>query len=440
MKSIDTKSIDVMHEAYEKNILHKAMRRALSKTSLEALTYVTENEDRAQFKFSIDIETLPATSQKASGRCWLFAGLNVLRELVAKSHNLKEFEFSQNYQAFWDKFEKINYFIESIDDFLSCDQDDRTLKHLLQQGIQDGGQWDMFVSLVEKYGVVPKEAMPETFQSSNSASMNKIINIKLRKYAADARFLAKTEKMKEIKDLKESTLTELYGFLCDTLGLPPTMFDFEYINKEKEYAVKRGLTPRIFYEQLGVNLNDYQSIINAPTKDKPYMKTYTIAYLGNVVGGRPIQHLNLEMGRLVELVVNQLKSKEIVWFGADVARDGDREKGLWNDQAYDYETALQMSLELSKEDRLDYLQGSMNHAMVITGVNLMDDAPTKWKIQNSWGSERGHKGYYLMSQTWFNEHTYQAVIHKNLLNDKEREALLQNPVILKPWDPMGSLA
>ena len=391
MKSIELKTIEHMANEYEQNTLHKAMRRALSKNSLDSLTYVSESESKTQFKFSIDIETLPATNQKASGRCWLFAGLNVLRELVAKKHGLKEFEFSQNYQAFWDKFEKINYFIEAMDDFLTCDQDDRTLKHLLQQGIQDGGQWDMFVSLVEKYGVVPKEAMPETFQSSNTALMNKIINIKLRKYAFDARTLASNQQSNKIADLKKQTLTELYNYLCDSFGIPPTLVDFEYVTSDKVYKIEKQITPLAFYQRLDMNLADYQSIIHAPTKDKPYMKTYTVAYLGNVIGGRPIKHLNLEMDRLIDLIIEQLKTNEVVWFGADVQRDGDREKGIWNDQAYDYETALQMSLKLSKEARLDYLQGAMNHAMVITGVNLDDQKPTKWKIENSWGTDRGSK-------------------------------------------------
>jgi bleomycin hydrolase len=170
------------------------------------------------------------------------------------------------------------------------------------------------------------------------------------------------------------------------------------------------------------------------------MHSYTIAYLGNVIGGKPIIHLNLPMERLKALVIAQLKDQEIVWFGADVARDGDREKGIWDDQAYDYETAFQMSFSMSKEQKLDYLQGAMNHAMVITGVNLDNGQPTKWKIENSWGSDRGQKGYYLMSGTWFDQNTYQAVVHQKYLTPAELEAYRSKPIVLKPWDPMGSLA
>lgn len=440
MKAVSYQTIDQMTESYQQNTHQKAMRRALAKNPIETIAYVTESEQNTQFRFSIDIETLPVTNQKASGRCWLFAGLNIVRELVAKKYNLKDFELSQNYQAFWDKFEKINYFLEAMDDFLVCDTDDRTLKHLLQLGIQDGGQWDMFVSLVDKYGVVPKDQMPETHASSNTGQMNRLINIKLRKYAAEARSLAQFGKVEEKNLLKKHVLQELYGFLCTNFGIPPKDVKFEYVTKDNQYNNLNFASPKAFYDHLGIDLHDYVSIIHSPTEDKPYMRNYTIAYLGNVIGGKPIIHLNLPMERLKTLVINQLKDKEIVWFGADVARDGDREKGIWDNLAYDFDTAFQMSFSMTKAQKLDYLQGAMNHAMVITGVNLEHEIPTKWKIENSWGSDRGLKGYYLMSGSWFDENTYQAVIHKKYLTETELKAYQAQPIVLKPWDPMGSLA
>ncbi|MCU0104673.1 C1 family peptidase [Acholeplasma vituli] len=440
MKPISLKTLENLEQSYQKDVHQKAIRRALAKTPIDQIAYVTEAELHTQFRFSIDIDTLPVTNQKASGRCWLFAGLNVVRELVAKKYGLKDFELSQNYQAFWDKFEKINYFLESMDNFLTCDSDDRTLKHLLQMGIQDGGQWDMFVSLVDKYGVVPKDQMPETYASSNTGAMNRLINIKLRKYAAEARALAKQHQLKEKDELKARVLKELYGFLCTNFGLPPKNVRFEYVTKDNQYQSTTFDSPKAFFDHIGINLHDYASIIHSPTEDKPYLRSYTIAYLGNVIDGKPIIHLNLPMERLKALVINQLSDKEIVWFGADVSRDGDREKGIWDNQAYDYETAFQMSFSMTKAQKLDYLQGAMNHAMVITGVNLIDGQANKWKIENSWGSEKGQKGYYLMSGTWFDENTYQAVIHKKYLTDIELKAYESEPIVLKPWDPMGSLA
>ncbi len=440
MKEITLEDLKRLSDSCEQKPVQKALRRVLLKNELADLFEKQEKIQFNQFKFSHEIKTLPVSNQKKSGRCWLFAGLNVLREVITKKYNIRNFEFSQNYTAFWDKFEKINYFIESIDDFLDADTDDRTLRHILKTGIQDGGQWDMFVSLVEKYGVVPQEVMVETASSSNTRFMNQIINVKLRQYTAEARKLFKAGKLEEISRLKKKTLEELYTFLTTNFGVPPKTFDFEYISND-EYHIIRNLTPQGFYmDFIGDILKDYVSVINAPTKDKPYYKTYTVQYLGNVVGGRQIKYLNLDMNDFKSLILKQLLAEEVVWFGSDVSRYGNRSSGIWDDESYDFEEMLQMNLELSKEDSLDYCQSAMNHAMVITGVNLDNGKPNRWKIENSWGEETGVKGYFLCSDTWFDKFVYQAVINKKYLSEEEIKAWNTDPIVLKPWDPMGSLA
>lgn len=440
MKSITKKDIEQLNSNFEKKPVQKALSRVLVKNELSTIFDKQEQALSNQFKFSNEIKTLPVTNQKKSGRCWIFAGLNVLRELIAKKYNLKAFELSQNYTAFWDKFEKINYFIEIMDDFLEVDQDDRTLQHVLKTGIQDGGQWDMFVSLIEKYGVVPKEAMIETASSSSTHFMNQLINVKLRQYAANARVLKAEGKEKDIPQLKKKALDEFYTLLVTNFGKPPKQFDFEYVTDDT-YNVIKDVTPEAFYkEHVGDILKDYVSIIHAPTKDKPYMKTYTVAYLGNVIDGRDIKYLNLEMKDLKALVLKQMLNQEVVWFGSDVARFGDRKVGVWDDEQFDYEEMLGMSFEMSKEDQLDYSQGAMNHAMVLTAVHIDNQEPKRWKIQNSWGDDSGKKGYYLASDSWFDKFVYQAVIHRKYLNEAQLKAWEEKPKVLKPWDPMGSLA
>ena len=441
MKKITFDDLKKYNSSYEQKPVQHALKRVLMKSELANIFEKQEQKPLTQFRFSHEIKTLPVANQKQSGRCWIFAGLNMLREIVAKNFDLKEFEFSQNYTAFYDKLEKINYFIESIDDFLEVDHDDRTLQHILKTGIQDGGQWDMFVSLVEKYGVVPKDAMVESASSGATAYMNKLINVKLRQYAANARRLFSEGKKSGIQALKEKTLDELYTFLTTNFGTPPQVFDFEYVNSKEEYKIMKNMTPQDFYKtQLNNILKDYVSIINSPTKDKPFMKSYTVAYLGNVVGGREIKYLNLEMKDLKDLVLKQMKDMEVVWFGSDVARYGDRTAGIWDDQSYDDEKMLEMSLYMSKEDQLDYSQSSMNHAMLLTAVNLSEGKPNRWKIENSWGDTNGLKGYYLASDTWFDQYVYQAVIHSKYLSKEQLSAFQAKPTILKPWDPMGSLA
>lgn len=430
---------DVTHwtSELENDLQHKTLRRALVENELDHIAIKQERASLNTFRFSKEIQTLPVTNQMKSGRCWIFAGLNFIREKVANKYNLKSFEFSQNYIAFYDKFEKINYFIESIDDFLTCDKDDRTLQHILSVGIQDGGQWDMFVALVEKYGLVPKDAMVETKVSSNTRISNKIINTKLRQYAAKAREIGQID---GLASLKKNTLKELYRLLVASFGLPPQEFSFEYVDKNKNYHLVENMTPKSFYETyVGEDLKNYISIINSPTDDKPYYQTYGIAYLGNVVEGKQINHLNLPMDEIKALIIRQMND-EVVWFGCDVGYFGDRQSGIWDDGRFDFDEVLQMDLSISKADMLDYSHSQMNHAMVLTGVSLVNEQPTKWKIENSWGDKTGHKGYYMASDSWFNKFVYQAVINKKYFNEAQLKALDTKPIVLKPWDPMGALA
>lgn len=439
MQPISNKHLNTLRDDYEKKPIQKALRRVLYNNELSNIFEKQEAALHTQYVFSNEIKTLPVTEQKQSGRCWLFAGLNVIREIIAKKDDLKNFELSQNFQAFYDKLEKINYFIEIMDDFLEVDQDDRTLQHILKTGIQDGGQWDMFVSLVLKYGIVPKYAMPETKPSSNTRFMNQIINVKLRKYAADARRLH--AEGKDLKPYKAKLLDELYTFLSTSFGVPPKVFDYEYVDQKGNYHVEKSITPVAFFEKyLGDDILKYVSVIHAPTLDKPYMKTYTVAYLGNVVGGQPIKYLNLEMHHLKSLVTKQMLDGQIVWFGADVGRFGNRTTGIWDDRQYDYEDMLEMDLYMSKADELDYAQGAMNHAMVFTAIHLENGVPKRYKIENSWGDKVGEKGYFLTTDTWFDRYVYQAVIHEKYLSDEMKKAWTLPPIVLKPWDPMGSLA
>lgn len=442
-KPISVEMRNKFEKSYQSSKLLKAMTNALAKNSVDTIAFVPSSAKDTQFKFSIDIPTMEVTNQKASGRCWIFSGLNVLREIVGKKCNIEKFEFSQNYIAFWDKFEKINYFLESVIDLADQPVSDRMLTYVLMTGIQDGGQWDMLVSLIKKYGLVPKDAMDETYQSSHTREMNGLIDTKLKQYASILkRQFAAGNSRDQLDAEKQKMLNEMYSFLCACFGVPPKVFDFEYVDRDKNYVNKRDLTPDRFYkEYVGDILDEYVSIINSPTKDKPFSRSYTVDYLGNVLGGTDIQYLNLEFATLKKLVLAQLTDREVVWFGSDVGKYGDRDAGIWDDGAYDYETAFDMSFDLTKEDGLDYRQSAMNHAMVITGVNLDEEGnPTKWKIENSWSDEKGTKGYFVMSDSWFDKYVYQAVVNKKYLDKEQLAQFSLEPIHLNPWDPMGSLA
>lgn len=393
-------------------------------------------------QFSIDLKTMPVTNQKSSGRCWIFAGLNVLREIVAKKCQIAQFELSQNYIAFYDKYEKINYFLECMIELKDCNPDDRTFKHIVSTGVQDGGQWDMFVSLIKKYGVVPKQAMDETYASSNTRDTNFLINTKLRQAAYTIQTMAKNNASDEaIYQYKDQVLNELYGLLCTVNGVPPQTFDFEYVDEKGVYHLEQHLTPKSFNDTyIGDCLDDYISIINAPTADKPFNRIFTVSYLGNVIEGNPITYLNVEMDIFKQLVLKQLSDGEVVWFGSDCGKFSSRDEGVFDDSAFKYDDTFGIDFSLSKGAMLTYGHSMMNHAMVLTGVNLVDGKNTKWKIQNSWGDGAGKKVYFVCSDTWFDRFVYQAVVNKKYLSDNLKDALKGQPIVLKPWDPMGSLA
>ena len=440
MNAIKKEHLDELLKVYKEDRASTIARHAVSNTDIASAAFSRDTSKEMDFNFSVDVKTMSVTNQKASGRCWIFAATNVLREMIAKECNMKEFELSQSFVAFYDKLEKLNYTLEAIIELIDVDYDDRTLQFLVQNGIGDGGQWDMFVNVVKKYGVCPKNAYIETFTSSNTRYINQLVNAELRRFASESRQVLKEKGLEAVRELKESYVDRFYRALVSCYGLPPEQFDFEYVDKDDKYHLEKGFTPKSFFDKfVGSKIDEYVSIINAPTKSKPFGKSYTVKYLGNVAGGKPVTHLNVEMSRLKELVIAQLKDNQIVWFGSDVSFYRDSNLGVWDNNSFDFKSLLDLDVKMDKGEALDFRCSQMNHAMCITGVNLVDGVPTKWKIENSWG-ETGRKGFYMMSASFFDLYTFQAVVNKKYLTAEELKAYEAKPIELKPWDPMGSLA
>ena len=393
--------------------------------------------------YSISLEQGEITSQKSSGRCWMFAALNTFRFKVIHDLNLNTFELSQAYPFFYDKLEKSNYFLESILETLDEPVSGRLISYLLQAPVNDGGQWDMFCNLVEKYGLVPKSTYPESTISSASRELNTYLTEKLR---GDACILRRMHgdgaSLEELRAEKTRMLEEIYRMLCICLGQPPKTFDFEYTDKDGNYHRDANMTPKSFYEKyVGINLADYVSLINAPTADKPYGHSYSVSFLGNVKEGRIVRYLNLEIGELKKAAIAQLKDGEPVWFGCDVGKRSERESGIMDLDIYNLEQLLNTKFTMNKAERLDYCQSVMTHAMVFQGVNLDDEGkPNRWRVENSWGKDPGRDGYYLMTDRWFDEYLYQIVVNKKYLTKEQLAAYEAEPKMLSPWDPMGSLA
>ncbi|HEM4048159.1 aminopeptidase C [Streptococcus suis] len=443
MSTLDFDFTERLYANYLANPSLQATENAVSHNGLLKSLETRQSAIDNDYVFSIDLTKDAVSNQKASGRCWMFAALNTFRHKLISDFKLENFELSQAHTFFWDKYEKSNWFLEQT--IATADQEigSRKVKFLLDTPQQDGGQWDMVVALFEKYGVVPKSVYPESISSSASRELNQYLNKLLRQDAQILRdLLAKGASSKEVQIQKENLLQEIFNFLAVNLGLPPRSFDFAYRDKDNVYHRNTNVTPQAFYEKyVGLKLSDYVSIINAPTTDKPYNKSYTVELLGNVVGAPAVRYLNVEMNRFKELAIAQLKAGESVWFGSDVGQSSNRQTGIMATNTYDFSSGLGIHFHQDKAGRLDYSESLMTHAMVLTGVDLDDnEQPLKWKVENSWGDKVGDKGYFVASDSWMDEYTYQIVVRKEFLTQEELAAYQTQPQVLAPWDPMGALA
>lgn len=439
---IDLKNIEAFEKRFESDSKNLVAMNAATKVGIS--TAATNNElcKTLTHNFSIEIDAGEITNQKQSGRCWMFAATNVFRIEVMKNLNLKNFELSQSFPLFYDKLEKSNFFLENVISTFHENTSSRLFSYLMQAPVNDGGQWDMFVSLTKKYGVVPQQVMPETANSSNTRDLDRYLTLKLREFACELRNMhEKGATLSEIRKSKENMLDTIYRILVISLGLPPKKFTFETRDNDNKFIRIEDITPTEFFEKyVKLNLDDFISVINAPTDDKPFHRSFTVKFLGNVVGGRQVKYLNLPIDDLKRLAIAQLKDGQAVWFGSDVGQFSNRDLGFLALDSYEVDKLFSTSFPMNKAERLDYGESLMTHAMVLTGVNLLDEKPNRWKVENSWGPATGNKGFYVMSDEWFSEFTYQIIVNKKYLSEKELKEYSADPIELEPWDPMGSLA
>ncbi len=430
-------------KAFEADPRNRAALNAVTKTSVKNVAMNRQAVVRSNHTYSHTVKTGASTSQNSSGRCWMFAGLNLFRMRAATSMNLEDFELSQNYTMFWDKLEKSNYFLESIMKTLDLPTGDRLISWLVSSPIQDGGQWDMFVNLIRKYGLVPKEVMPETESSSATGQMNDRITWKLREYATRLRAShAAGASTAELELQKQTMLDEVYRMLCIHLGEPPQEFMWQWRDKDKEFHRDGVLTPQQFLEKhCPIVLEEKVCLIHCPQNTKQYNTLYTIDFLGNVVGGEEIRYINVEISLLKEATVKMIKEGRPVWFGCDVGKTFDRDLGIMDLELFDFKGIYGLDFGMDKAQQLDYGQSLMTHAMVLTGVDLDDYGnPLKWRVENSWGDKGGDKGFMMMTDAWFDQYLYEVVVDREFVDEATLSLLNGEATSLPPWDPMGSLA
>ncbi len=419
----------------------KVAQNAVSNTDLASLALNRDLVQSMDFSFSTKLDEWSVTNQKRSGRCWLFATLNLFRVGAMKKMNVKDFEFSQSHLFFWDKLERSNHFLEAIIDTSDRPVDDRTVHFLLSDPIGDGGQWNMAMNLIKKHGLVPKSAFPESSSSSSSRLMNGVLKDFLRSTACEIRgILDNGGSEEQARQKKEERMAEIWKILCIHLGTPPERFDWQWRDKDGEFHRKGEMTPHQFADEfVDIDWEDYICIVNDPRND--YYRTYTVDYLQNVSGGPPVVYLNVPSNEMKSITQRILEDGTPVWMGCDVGKQMERKKGLWDANLYEFQELYGVEFGMDKADRLRFGQTMMTHAMLFTGVDVVDGKPRRWKVENSWGAEEsGVKGFYTMNDNWYDEHMFEIASPKSYLTDEMISGLDTDPVTLPAWDPMGSLA
>ncbi len=439
MGAIAPDQIETWKADFATNPTHRLAMNACSQGNLDEIALNRQILAGIDWNFSHEVASGAITNQKRAGFCWLFASLNWLRIDVISTLKVENFEFSYNYLIFWDRLEKANRFLTAMVANRDRSSDDRLVDFLLRDPSPDGGEWHMVANLIRKYGLVPKSAMADTFNLSDSTYLNKVLNYKLREATAIIFGLQrKGASEAEVEGAKRKALSEIYRILCILMGEPPQRFDFSYRDKDENYHAHRDLTPQTFYEQfVGKDLNDYVWVMSSPLESTPYHQTFYLEQFNNVVEGNPGVFLNVPMETLKGLAVSALKDKQALLFGCDVLQASHRKIGVMDPSILDYELVFNTPFKMDRAQRMQFLEARLTHNMVIRGVDLADDQPLKWKIENSWGDEHGQKGFFMMTDAWFDEYVYALVVNRRYLDGELATQLDQEPTALPPWHPLA---
>lgn len=435
-------TLQSLAEAFTADRVAVLMQNAVTRAGLEQVAVNHARQVGISTTVSHRLDNWTVANQKKSGRCWLFAALNLFRFETRKQLGVKQFEFSQNHAMFWDKLERVNYFLADVVATADRPAGDRLVSFLLAEVMGDGGQWNMAMNVFTKHGVVPKEAMPETESSSSTQVMNRSLRTLLRRAARTLRDLVESGADEQtLAAAHDAVVTDAYRVLAIHLGTPPSSFDWQWSDDEGAVHSDGVLTPQEFFERyVTLPVDEYVCLVDDPRSEHPKGHPLTIEHLGNVVGGDPVLYLNTEVELMKTLAMDAIVAGEPVWFGCDVAQQMLRKEGVWAADILDLDGVYGAELSMSKEDRVRYGESLMTHAMLLTGVDVVDGVPRRWRVENSWGDENGDKGFFTMDDSWFSEYVFEVAVRRSALPEAYQKALLEEPLALPAWDPMGALA
>lgn len=434
---ISPQMMERLKASYEGNAMDKALRNALGGTDINTLALNRENMKGMDTHFTYEVKSKGITDQQSSGRCWLFTGLNVLRAQAMKEHNLSQLEFSQAYNFFFDQLEKANLFLQGVIDTRQLPMSDKTVEWLFRNPLSDGGQFTGISDNIGKYGVVPKEVMPETYSTNNTRVIAQLLSTKLREQGLRLRELPKNAKPAEVELRKEEMLKVIYRMLTLAFGKPVEKFTWTRKDADGKIVSTKEYTPMSFYKEfLGNDLTgNYVMLMNDPTRE--YYKLYSIDYDRHVYDGRDWTYINLPVEEIKKMGIESLKNDVMMYFSCDVGKFLNSKRGLLDINNFDYESLMGTDFPMNKEQRVKTFASGSSHAMTMMAVDLdAEGKPTKWMVENSWGAESGYKGHLIMTDEWFNEYMFRLVVEKRFVPADILKILEQKPTRLPAWDPM----
>lgn len=438
MGGISPDMLGQIRQTYQGTASDKALRNAIGNNSIRNLALNQENMQDMDTHFSVRVNSKGITDQQSSGRCWLFTGLNVMRAKAIAKYNMPAFEFSEIYPFFWDQLEKSNLFLQGIIDASDKPLEDKTVQWLFQHPLSDGGTFTGVADIVGKYGLVPKEAMPETNSSNNTSQMAELISLKLKEYGLQLRELG-TNGAKRSVMLEEKTkmLGTIYRMLVLNLGVPPTEFNFVRKDAQGNPVETEHHTPMSFLEKYGDKdlLTNYVMLMNDPSRE--YYKCYEIDYDRHRYDGKNWTYINLPVADIKEMAIASLKDSTMMYFSCDVGKFLNSKRGLLDVNNYDYESLMGTTFGMDKKQRIQTFSSGSSHAMTLMAVDLdKDGKPLKWMVENSWGPQAGYQGHLIMTDRWFDEYMFRLVVETKYVPEKVKELLKQKPIRLPAWDPM----
>lgn len=433
---IDTDMLNKMSKEYQTDKINKSLENAISNNSLKDLAYNFDNSINIDYYFSHKVKTKGITNQNKSGRCWLYTGLNVLRPMVIEKYKLNDFSFSHTYLFFYDQLEKSNLFLEGIIATKDKELTSREVEWYLKSPVGDGGQWTGVVDLIKKYGIVPSDISPDSYNAENTREMRSVLKRKLREYALKIRKMADDGKsVKEIRQAKEIMLSEIYKILALTLGEPVNEFEWRYKDAEGNISELKKYTPMSFFKEfVEINLDDYVMFMDDPRHD--YNNIYEVKNDRHQFEGNNWKYINLPADKIKEFAIASIKDNQAMYMSCDVGKQLDMDKGILAMNNYNYEALFNMEFPMDRKDRINTFQSASTHGMTMMAVDLDENGnPKKWMVENSWGM-KGFKGHLVLTDEWFDEYVFRMVIHKKYISEDVLKILEKDAKVLPQWDIM----